>query len=169
VTNSNSNSGNDQIRLDLLINHPTAVPTVAKWWFDQWGHFQLGAGIDDWISDIHDALSNDEIRVYVIAILGDEVVGAAILKNHEMRDKFPDKRYWLGNVYVADTWRGHGIAAALVRKIIRIANEKRISALHLQTLHLDGGLCARLGWQRIDQVTHLGNEVCVMVRPISGD
>ena len=156
------------IELDLLINHPSLVPIVARWWFEEWGHFQPDGRVDDWIADIHSALSHDEVPVYVIAFRGDNVVGAAVLKNHEMRDKFPDKRYWLGNVYVDAAWRGHGIAAKLVREIIRIATEKRIPALHLQTLHPDGGLYARLGWQPLDHVQHHGNEVCVMVRPIAG-
>lgn len=146
----------------LLANRTDAIRIVAGWWYDEWGDFQPQKGLDDWAREIHDNLSHDQLPVHVIAVAGRQVLGAAMLKDHEMRDKFPDLKHWLGNVYVAPAARGRGVAARLAAAVIRIAQDRGIPELYLQTRSLDGGLYRALGWEPRQQVHHAGHEVCVM-------
>lgn len=152
------------VRFRLLIDEPDVLPTVSRWWFDQWGHVNPSVTLEQQTEDIRAAMSRDKVPVHVVALQDSEPVGVAMLKDHEMRDRYPDKRYWLGNVYVAEPWRGRGIAAQLAMKVVEIAAARGIPALHLQTLAPDGGLYAKLGWKPLEHVEHRGREVCVMVR-----
>jgi GNAT superfamily N-acetyltransferase len=87
---------------------------------------------------------------------------------HEMSDLYPDRRFWLGNVFVAPEFRGRGIASALAMQIVEIARGQNANALHLQTTKLDGGLYGRLGWERIEQVHYRGYKALVMAKSLKG-
>ncbi len=128
-----------------LIDQPDAVPIVAQWWFDEWGYLRPDDTLADWVRQIHSTMTCDGIPVHLIAIIGEEVVGTAVLKDHEMRSLYPDRRYWLGSMYVAEQHRGAGIATQLTMKTVEIASSMAIPALHLQTLYSNGGLYIRLG------------------------
>lgn len=160
----NDHESQENVRFRLLIDEPDLVPIVSRWWFDQWGYVNPSVTFEQQTEDIRSAMSRDEVPVHVVALRDDQPVGVAMLKDHEMQDRYPNKRYWLGNVYVAEEWRGQGIAAKLAMKIVEIARAKGIPALHLQTLAIDGGLYAKLGWTPLENVQHRGREVCVMVR-----
>jgi len=53
-------------------------------------------------------------------------------------------------------------------KIIEIAESRGIQSLHLQTLRLDGGLYAKLGWEALEQINHEDNDLLVMVKQLEG-
>jgi GNAT superfamily N-acetyltransferase len=151
-------------KIAYLADRPEAVPQIARWWFDEWGHLSPGSSIEDLSSRLRGLLSRERIPIQIVAIQDQEVVGAAVLKLHEMVDLYPEKRFWLGNVYVASGFRGRGIGSALVMKIIEVAKSQGVDALHLQTESLNGGLYAKLGWEKIEQVHYRGYDALVMVK-----
>jgi GNAT superfamily N-acetyltransferase len=152
------------LRIEYLADRPEAVQQVARWWFDEWGHLSPAESLEDVTARLLARLSRDRIPVQIIAVLDDTVVGAAVLKLHEMFDLYPEKRFWLGSVFVAPDSRGHGIGSALAMRIIEIAKSQGIDALHLQTENLSGGLYAKLGWERIEQVHYMDYDALVMVK-----
>ena len=149
-----------------LAERPEALPTVAAWYFDEWGHFHPGSTLEDAEERLQETLNNDRIPFIILALQNDEVVGAAELKYREMGDMFPDKEHWLGGVYVAPEHRGHGLGSMLANEIAGRAAAYGVSELHLQTERLDGGLYLALGWQPEQQVDNHGINVQVMVRHI---
>ena len=148
-----------------ITDRPDAIPLVARWWFGEWGDLKPDQTVEEIIHRLQQHKPG-ELPDIQVAVRDDDVVGAAALKRHEMKDHFPDRLHWLGNVYVGSQFRGLGIGAALADHISDIARERGINKLHLQTKQLDGGVYARLGWQELEQVQHNGNDVVVMVRSL---
>ncbi|MEJ2633613.1 MAG: GNAT family N-acetyltransferase [Acidihalobacter sp.] len=149
----------------LLADRPDELERVAGWYFEQWGYRRPGMTLADAREDLRDYLNRDKLPLMVLAVEGDELIGAAQLKYREM-SIYPDREHWLGGVYVADGYRGRRIASKLVERIVALARAFRVETLHLQTVREDGGLYARLGWQAREQVHYKGDDVLVMSRDI---
>jgi len=154
------------LEIHFLADRPDALPLVAGWLYNEWGHHNPANSLATVVAGLTAELNNDGLPIQVVAVLDGAVVGTAALKLHELRDRFPELRYWLGGVYVSADARGHGIAGALVRHVEQLAIDRGITVLHLQTERLDGGLYARLGFQPIEQIKHRGIDVMVMVKPL---
>ncbi len=154
------------IGFEFLADRPEAVPQIACWWFDAWGHLRPGTSVDGFTATLNEQLFRDQLPIRIVAIGDGIVVGVAELKLHEMADLYPDKEFWMGGIFVAPGFRRRGIGSALSLKIAEIAKSKCIQAIHLQTQNLNGGLYAKLGWERIEQVNYKGYEALVMVKQL---
>lgn len=152
------------IKFEYLADRAEAIPIISKWYSDEWGHLPPDSSTEGAPERLEDYLNRDEIPFILLATNGDEIVGAAALKFREMAEMFPEKEHWLGGVYVAADYRGKGYGAQLVEKITSLAPAYGVQTLHLQTMALDGGLYARLGWKPCVQVISRGSNVLVMER-----
>ncbi|MCG6871230.1 MAG: GNAT family N-acetyltransferase [Gammaproteobacteria bacterium] len=153
------------MKFTLLADRPEAVPLVAGWYFGAWGHLVEGETREKAVERVgRVGLGRDQMPYILLAVEGEEVIGAAHLKYREMEELFPEKEHWLGGVYVAASHRGRGVASRLVEEIARRAPACGVQTLYLQTEALDGGLYHRLGWQPLIRVHHHGLDVLVMER-----
>jgi GNAT superfamily N-acetyltransferase len=116
--------------------------------------------------DLHSYLNKEQIPLIVLAVEGDEILGAAQLKYREM-DIYPEKEHWLGGVFVSSEYRGKKIASKIVIKLLSIAESLNVKSLYLQTENLNGGLYSLLGWQPLEQVNYHGVDVLVMEKRLS--
>ena len=157
------------LTFEYLADRPEAVPQVARWWFDEWGYLRPGDSIEALTSRVLGLLNRDKLPIQILASLDNSIVGIAVLKRHEIFDLYPDKVYWLGDVYVAPEFRGQGIGSALAAKIVEIAESRGIKSIHLQTQSLNGGLYAKLGWEKIEQFHHKGYDALLMVKQVEVD
>ena len=145
----------------FLADRPEAIATVARWYFDEWGHSVPGNTFDDTLARIKGKLNRDRPPIHVLAIEDDRVLGVAQLKLREM-SIYPAREHWLGGVFVQPASRSRGIASALCLKAQEVAASFGIRSLYLQTERLDGGLYARLGWRGVDRVRYNEYDVLVM-------
>jgi GNAT superfamily N-acetyltransferase len=149
-----------------LTDLPSALPTISAWYFGHWGHLIPGETLAATEARQRSYLNPEGIPLIVIALDGEEVVGAAQLKFREM-DIYPTREHWLGGVFVRPTHRGKELASRLVTRAADIAQSLQVRSLFLQTERLDGGLYARLGWKPCEQVTYKGIRVLVMERSLN--
>jgi len=154
------------IQFQLLADRPDAIPTVARWYFDMWGHKASGNTLDKTIERLKTTLNRNQLPLRVVAIEDRQVIGAATLKLREM-DIFPDREHWLGDVFVCPAVRGRGVGSQLVGHLIGRATSLHIHTLHLQTEQLNGGLYAKLGWMPSEEVDYHGARVLIMSRQLS--
>ena len=154
------------MELEYLANNKSAIPTLAKWYFEEWGHLLEENSLDKEIQNLHLYLNTDKIPLIILAIKDQKILGAAQLKFREM-DIYPDKEHWLGGVYVSKQHRGNGIAKIIISEAITKAKKLGVHKLYLQTEHLSGGLYSRLGWETIEQVYYRGTNVLVMEKTIA--
>ena len=145
----------------FLADKPTAIAKVAIWYFDEWGYTRPGQSVISTSDGLKAYLNRDRAPLIVLAVEEQEVIGAAQLKFREM-DIYPEREHWLGGVFVDPRYRGKGLGSMLANRIVAIARELKIKALYLQTMRLDGGLYASLGWQPRERVRSSVGEVVVM-------
>ncbi|MDX1642194.1 MAG: GNAT family N-acetyltransferase [Balneolaceae bacterium] len=144
-----------------LADRPDAIPTLANWYFNQWGYLNDVSSVDKTVGILQQYLNRDKLPLIILAIENEEVIGAVQLKFYEM-DIYPEKEHWLGGVYVSANHRKRNIAGRLVRKALEIAKSHNIETLYLQTEKLDGGLYKPLGWKAIETLEYRGKKVLVM-------
>jgi GNAT superfamily N-acetyltransferase len=158
--------GKQPLDFAFLCDRQDAIPTVARWYFDEWGDLPGNDSIEHAKEQLQDYMNRDAIPFILLASDDDEVIGAVQLKLREMAAQFPDKEHWLGGLYVAASRRSRGYGAQIVEQLVRMAPRYGVRTLHLQTLALDGGLYARLGWKPMVQVSNDGLDVLVMERDL---
>ncbi|MBO9872207.1 MULTISPECIES: GNAT family N-acetyltransferase [Xanthomonas] len=147
-----------------LDQHAPALPQIAAWYHAAWGR-EAGFSLDDELRQLQRAPDGHGLPRVLAAFDGPRPIAAVQLKYREM-DAFPQYPYWLGGMYVADPYRGRGIAGRLLAHALADAAELGLGALHLQTEHLDGGLYARHGWQPVQEADSYGTRVLLMVRDV---
>ncbi len=149
----------------FLADRQAALPTVAKWYFEEWGYLGAGDSADEVAEKIQIYLNNDKIPLIIIAVDGNEALGVVQLKYREM-DIYPDKEHWLGGVFVAPQHRGKGIASKIITRALAVAESLNVKSLYLQTEDSQGSLYATLGWQPLEKVNYRGLDVLVMEKKI---
>ena len=150
------------MKIEYLADHENLLPTLAKWYFDEWGYKNKKNTLEKAIEYHRQYLNKDKIPLILIAIENDNPLGAAQLKYYEMRRVYPEKKHWLGGVYVSKNHRGKGIAKEIIKELIVVAKKLNVITLYLQTENLSGGLYAEMGWKPIEQISRDGKEVLVM-------
>ena len=144
-----------------LADYPEAIPIIAKWYYNQWGHLH---GLDSQKTSeemLADYLSWDTMPLLILAREEDEIIGAVQLKYYEM-DIYPQKEHWLGGVYVVEQHRGKKIAEKLVLRAMDTAKSFGVDTLYLQTEKIDGGLYKRLTWKPVEKVKYRNKHVLIM-------
>ncbi|MEM6344916.1 MAG: GNAT family N-acetyltransferase [Bacteroidota bacterium] len=153
------------MELFLLADRPEAIPVLARWYYAQWGYEVPENSVVKEEEKLTQFLNRDKLPLSLVAYEGSNLIGGAQLKFYEM-SIYPEKEHWLGAVYVAPEFRGRGIAAKMIKRILELAKHYQVPNLYLQTEHLDGGLYARMGWEPEEQVIYEGVEVLVMKKPL---
>ena len=147
-----------------LADHPDQVPTVIRWWQTVWAD-RMGETRQA-EKTLLDSLGKQELPVHVLALVDGKAVGTAALKNQELADLYPDNKYWLGSVFVDEAHRGYRVASGLTEHIADLAKQRHLPHLYLQTVNLNGGLYAKLGWQALEQFESHGERSLLMVRKL---
>ena len=73
------------------------------------------------------------VETYVALSSDDELVGMATLVDDDELPNAPESGPWLAAVLTLPTYRGRGVASAVVQRIVRQAHELGIPALYLYT------------------------------------
>lgn len=144
-----------------LADHPEAIPIVAKWYYEQWGHQHEVPSLEKSEEILTDYLNRDKIPLLILAKKEEKILGTVQLKFYEM-DIYPQKEHWLGGVFVPKQHRGNKIAEKLVLQAMKIAKNHEVKTLFLQTEKLNGGLYKRLGWNLVEKSIYRDKPVLVM-------
>lgn len=108
------------MNLRLLSETPWAIPCLANWYYEEWGHLKKGSSVESITDELQSFLNSDKIPLIVVAVEGNTLLGAAKLRYYEM-SIYPEKEHWLGGVYVSQKHRGNSIAEHIIRKITSTA------------------------------------------------
>ncbi|WP_166377424.1 GNAT family N-acetyltransferase [Pseudoalteromonas sp. Z9A4] len=149
-----------------LADHEDQIPKVAEWYFDEWGHLLENPLDNIFVSRLQSCLNKTKFPLVILAIDGEELLGAAQIKLNQM-SIYPNKEHWLAGIYVEPKYRGNNVAASLIKRIQEIAITLRVETLHLQTEDLSGGLYAKLGWKPDECVNFRNIDVMVMSKRLN--
>ena len=149
------------MKILFLADNESAIPTVAQWYFNEWGYLDECSSLEKVTAYVQQYLNKDKIPLMMMAVTGDQIMGVVQLKYREMAI-YPDKEHWLGGVYVGVEYRGNKVAEQIIIQLIKVAQSLGVQTLYLQTEDLSGGLYHRLGWTPVEQVNNKGVDVLVM-------
>lgn len=153
------------MQFEYLADHPELVPQVIRWWHTVWAD-RMGTDVDGLERQLRASLNKDKLPLHILATVDGAAVGTAALKMQELADLYPQRQFWLGSVFVTAGYRGEKMATALTMKIEELAVARSIPHLHLQTVALDGGLYAKLGWEPIEQFSYRGEQTLLMCKSL---
>jgi GNAT superfamily N-acetyltransferase len=149
------------IKIDLLKNHPQAIPVLANIWHEVLGKIWMPEiGIEEIESLYYEELNQDMPLTY-IALYGEIPVGSSTL---QLSDGVrPDLGPWLGDLVVDPKYQNQGIGKMLVNATIDKAKQLGFEKLYLFTF--DKNIPAyyrRYGWKKIGMDEFKSHPVTVM-------
>ena len=149
------------IKIDLLKNHPHAIPVLANIWHEVLGKIWMPEiGIEEIESLYHEELQHD-MPLTIIALYEQIPVGSATLElNGGIR---PDLGPWLGDLVIDPKYQKQGIGKMLANAAVLKAKELGFEKLYLFTF--DPTLpeyYERLRWKKIGMDEFKSHPVTVM-------
>ena len=149
------------IKIDLLKNHPQAIPKLANIWHEVLGKIWMPEiGIEEIEFWYHKEL-NDNMPLAYVALYNDLPVGTCSMQlNGGIR---PDLAPWLGDLVVDSAYQKQGIGKMLIDAAKNKARELGFSKLYL--FAFDPTLpeyYSSLGWNTIGMDKFKGHPVTVM-------
>lgn len=148
------------MKIEYLADHSELIPTLAKWFFEQWGYLRPESTLEDFTDSLRAHLNRDEMPISFVALDGATVLGSASLRRHEMNTRM-DLSPWLSSVYVTAEHRRRGIGTELVAAVEEKARELGFDTLYLWTPDKEHYYIG-LGWKVIDRTEYRHENAVVM-------
>ena len=149
------------IKIDLLKNHPYAIPTLSNIWHEVLGKIWMPEiGIEEIEALTYEELKADTAITY-IALYDKTPVGFCTMQLNE--DIRPDLGPWIADLVVDPKYQKQGIGKMLLDVIVRAAKDLGFEKLYLFTF--DPTIIeyyARFGWEKIDMDEFKSHPVTVM-------
>ena len=145
------------ITIDFLANHLDTIPTLTKWFRDQWSDYFADWSDEDMMKDFLEDISRNNLPSRLVAFEANELVGTIVLRESET-EVFSEYQPELGGLYVMESYRGHGIGTELVRAGMKLAQSQGYSAVSATTVKA-AGILENLGWKFIKTVQYPDGEV----------
>ncbi|MBK7316583.1 MAG: GNAT family N-acetyltransferase [Anaerolineales bacterium] len=147
----------NMITIDFLVDHLDTIPTLTKWFRDQWSDYFANWSDEDMMKDFLEDISRNSLPSRLVAFESNELVGTIVLRESEA-ETLPERQPELGGLYVVESYRGHGIGTELVRAGMKLAHEQGYSTISATTVKA-AGILERLGWEFIKTVQYPDGEV----------
>jgi N-acetylglutamate synthase-like GNAT family acetyltransferase len=146
--------------IEYLADHLDALPPLAQWQHDEWGHLRPGDTLEKREARLQRYCNRDRIPLSVVALDDGEVLGSASLILHDMETRM-ELTPWLAAVFVGEPYRQRGIGAELVRRIMTEAGKLDVRLLYLYTVHSEK-FYAALGWVLHEHTSYREQKVAIM-------
>ena len=150
-----------------LADHRDTIPTLTTWFRAQWPDYfarQTQADVEQMFKS---EAARDGLPLRLIAFESGELAGTVVLREQAI-DSLPEYQPGLGGLFVLESYRGRGIATALVRAGMDAARNQGHELIYATTA-VAGGILERLGWRQIKAFTHQGERHKLYQCVLSGD
>jgi len=140
------------ITIGFLADYPGIIPTLAKWFRNQWPDYYADMSQEEMEQDFLEDASRDRLPIRLVAFESNELAGTIVLRenNPEMLAEFQPE---LGGLYVVESHRGHGIGTELAQAGMKLALDQGYETVYATTV-VAAGILERLGWEFIKTVFH---------------
>ena len=147
------------ITISFLADHLDVIPTLAKWFRDQWPDYHADMSQEETEQDFLEDASRNRLPIRLLAFESNELAGTIILRdtNTEMPPGFQPE---LGGLYVVESHRRHGIATELVRAGMQLALDQGYETVFATTV-VAAGILERLGWEFIKTAIHSDEQLAL--------
>lgn len=153
----------DNLTIDLLINHPEAIPEMVRIWQRELGQIWMPevtiSEVESWYSEELDR--STVLPITYLVFVDGTVIGECSLR--ESDDVWADLTPWLSPVIVSTEYQRRGIGKQLVEKIKLEAHRLEYQHLYLYTFDPDLiNYYNRHGFYKIAMDESHGHTVTVM-------
>jgi predicted N-acetyltransferase YhbS len=140
------------ITIGFLADYLDTIPTLAKWFRDQWPDYHADLSQEEMEQDFLEDASRDRLPIRLVAFESNELAGTIILRENGT-EMLPEFQPELGGLYVVESHRNHGIATELVRAGMQVAREQGYEAVFATTVAA-AEILERLGWEFLQTVVY---------------
>ena len=145
------------ITIGFLADYPDTIPTLAKWFREQWPDYYAAMSQAELEQDFLEDASRDRLPTRLVAFQSSKLAGTIILRK-QRNETFSEFQPELGGLYVVDSHRGRGIATELVRAGMQVAREQGYETVFATTV-VAAGILERSGWEFLKTVVHEDGEL----------
>lgn len=150
------------IKIDLLKNHPNAIPALAHIWHEVLGKIWVpDVPVERVITRLEESRNDQALPITFIALDGDLPVGmCSLCENGGIRPEFTP---WLGPLVVDPKYQNQGIGKILIDATLLKSKELGFKKLYL--FAFDPTIpeyYERLGWRKIGRDEFKSNPITVM-------
>jgi predicted N-acetyltransferase YhbS len=149
------------IIIGFLADHLNTIPTLAKWFRDQWSDYFVDWSQEQIEQDFLEDISRNSLPCRLVAFESGELVGTVILRDSNT-ETLPEFQPELGGLFVVESHRGHGVGTELVRAGMKLAIEQGYKTVYATTVAA-AGILERTGWEFVKSVNH-GDEQLKLYR-----
>ncbi len=121
------------MKIHYLKDYEQWIPTIAQWFYDEWGDFYPNLTVDDIIERLQQRTNTDTIPCALVAVENNRVIGTVSIKQYDM-DTRMNYSPWLASLYVEKMHRHKGVSVKLIDAGLDKAKELGITAIYLYTI-----------------------------------
>lgn len=150
----------DKLKIELLADHPEALPVLKKLFESQWEPYYGPMGPGDAEKDLKESSNRTELPIALVATFEDNICGTAALKMESVTT-FPNFHPWLAALLVAPEYRKKGIGEQLVIFVEALAKERGFKEIYVGTGEKSGMSEVALinrGWIFLDKSEYYVSE-----------
>jgi N-acetylglutamate synthase-like GNAT family acetyltransferase len=157
------------LSIELLADHPEAIPILTQLFEAQWEPYYGSAGPGNALEDLMNSANRRHLPIAMVAIDDGAVCGTAALKNESVSN-YPDLSPWLAALVVAPAYRNRGVGERLITRIEQLAEELGFREIYVGTGENSGMSQATLnrrGWKFLEKSDYFVSEVRVYQKRLS--
>jgi RimJ/RimL family protein N-acetyltransferase len=145
------------IEIVFLMDYLEIIPTLTRWFIAQWPEYYAERTMADIAEDFHSEANRSGLPIRLLAFADGELAGTITLRE-QATWTMPEYEPGLGGLLVTEQHRGQGIGTELVKAGMKLAQEQGYERVYATTISARG-ILERLGWQRLQTVSHDGEQL----------
>lgn len=122
----------DDFRIELLADHPQAIPILKSWFEDEWAPYYGPEGPGDAERDLRESCNRNELPIGLVALSGDVVCGTAALKKVSVTTH-THLTPWLAALLVGAGFRRRGVGEQLIAAVEETARKLGFASIYVGT------------------------------------
>ena len=150
------------MRVSYLADNPREAKKIARWYFDEWGHYIPGRTEKEVFEKVCvNAESRTTPPLMITIHEQGGLVAVAELKFHE-NENHPEYEHWLSGIFVSRRHRNKGYASVLISEAKKHAAKLKLQQLYLQCEPHIAGLYLKHDFRILHKTVHRNIETIIM-------
>lgn len=156
------------IQVDLLADHPEAIPVLKDWFEQEWAPYYGPDGPGNAQKDLKNSCNHDELPIAMVAISDDRVIGTAALKAESV-STHKHLTPWLAALLVGQEFRRRGVAERLIASVEKKAKQLGFECIYVGTGEGSGTPESALrkgGWEFVEKSPSFVSEISIFQKAL---
>jgi GNAT superfamily N-acetyltransferase len=145
------------MKIEYLAENLHCLEQIAEWCCKEWPWYYNNGELAEAISYHRKTAQKSTIPFSLVALERNRLIGTISVIEEDMETR-PELTPWLGCLFVDPSFRGGGIATALIKEAVRLAAKHKITKLYAWTETLGSTLSANK-WQFIEDTVYRDKKV----------